>query len=91
MLPQLLPQGPGLRLDENPAFPEGVVQERAGKAAPFVSLLSSIEDQVDRHVKSTKRLSEASGLRSPVIEVGLNDDEIQLAIVKSVPPSTWAK
>jgi hypothetical protein len=67
----LFPSGPGLRLDENPTFPEGVVEEGAGNAASIIGLLPSIEDKVDRHVKSTKRLSETSGLRSPMIEVGL--------------------
>lgn len=41
--------------------------------------------------KSTKRLSKTSGLRSPGFEVGLDDDKIELAVVKERAPSTRTK
>ena len=79
-----------LRLDENPTFSEGVEEERAGDAAPFLGLLPAIEDQIDRYVEPSKRPAEARGLRTPAIEVRLDNDQIQLAVVAGTP-SAWPK
>jgi hypothetical protein len=67
-----------------------VKEKGAGNTTPFLRLLPSIEDQIYGDVEPSKRLSEPSGLRHTAVEVGLNDDQVQLTVATTLP-STRAK
>ena len=85
MLPHLLPQGPSLGLGENPAFHKDVKEECGRDAAPIIGLLPSIEDQIYGDVEPSKRSSEPGGLCHAAVEVGLDDDQVQLLSPRPCP------
>lgn len=65
-------------------------EEGARNAAAFLGLLPSVKDQIQRDAEPSKRLAEPGRLRSSTVEVGLDDDQVQFAVVAGLP-SAWTK
>jgi hypothetical protein len=56
------------------------VKEAAGNVAPLVDLPPPIDHQVNCHAEPSQLLADLSVLLSAPIEVGLDDEQVQIAI-----------
>ncbi len=76
---------------EDAAFAEDPVKEAAGNIAPSVGLPPPINHQINCHAESPQLLAEPSVLLSAPVEVGLDDEQVQIAIGSRLASSPRAE
>lgn len=67
------------------------MKEAAGNIAPLVGLPPPIDHQINCHAEPSQLVAEPSVLLSAPVEVGLDDEQIQIAIGSRLAPGPRAE
>jgi hypothetical protein len=62
------------------------MKEASGHTAPFLRLSLTVDHEIDRDIKSSKLLAEPSVLLPTPTEMGLDDEQVKVAIRTSLAP-----
>lgn len=76
---------------EDTAFPENPMHEAARHVAPFLSLALAVDHEVDRNIEAPQLPTKSPILLAASIEVGLDHQQVQVAIRASLTPSARAE
>ncbi|HEX9966585.1 MAG TPA: hypothetical protein VGB06_01435, partial [Solirubrobacterales bacterium] len=76
---------------EDTAFPEHPMKEAAGHVAPFLDLALAVDHQINRYIEAPKLPAEPPVLLPAALEVGLYNEQVQIAIRTRLTPRPRAK